>query len=101
MGITLEEKKTESNPAAEPETGTETEAETEVSGAMPAGPGENAPGEVASSERSANTTAFSVAVVFSFVLALLAATVTGFLWWQYRQFYVSLDAADASYWALS
>ncbi len=95
MGITLEEKKTESNPAAEPETGTETEAETEVSSAMPAGPGENAPGEAASSERSANTTAFSVAVVFSFVLALLAATVTGFLWWQYRQFYVSLDAADA------
>jgi len=93
--ITLEENKTESNPAAEPETGTRTEAETEVSSALPAGPDDNAPGEAASSERPASTTAFSVAVVFSFVLALLAATVTGFLWWQYRQFYVSLDAADA------
>jgi uncharacterized protein HemX len=28
------------------------------------------------------------------VLALLATTIAGFLWWQYREFYVALDTAD-------
>jgi uroporphyrin-3 C-methyltransferase len=32
--------------------------------------------------------------VFALVLSLLATTMAGFLWWQYREFYVSLDAAD-------
>ena len=33
---------------------------------------------------------------FALILAVLAATMAGFLWWQYRQFYVSLDEADAA-----
>jgi uroporphyrin-3 C-methyltransferase len=32
---------------------------------------------------------------FALCFAVLAATAAGFLWWQYRQFYVSLDEADA------
>jgi uroporphyrin-III C-methyltransferase len=38
----------------------------------------------------------SLAVPFTLMLAVLAVVMTGFLWWQYRQFYVSLDAADAA-----
>jgi uncharacterized protein HemX len=31
---------------------------------------------------------------FALVLAVLATSITGFLWWQYREFYVALDTAD-------
>jgi uncharacterized protein HemX len=31
---------------------------------------------------------------FALVLALLATGIAGFLWWQYREFYVALDTAD-------
>ena len=34
--------------------------------------------------------------LFALAFAVLAAIMAGFLWWQYRQFYVSLDAADAA-----
>jgi uncharacterized protein HemX len=33
---------------------------------------------------------------FALLLALIATMVAGFLWWQYRQFYVSLDQTDAT-----
>ncbi len=36
----------------------------------------------------------SAASVLALALALFAATAAGFLWWQYRQFYVVLDQAD-------
>lgn len=32
--------------------------------------------------------------LFALAFAVLATTMSGFLWWQYREFYVSLDAAD-------
>jgi uroporphyrin-III C-methyltransferase len=32
--------------------------------------------------------------LFALLLAVLATTTAGFLWWQYREFYVALDAAD-------
>jgi uncharacterized protein HemX len=32
--------------------------------------------------------------VFAIAFAIVAATMTGFLWWQYKEFYVSLDSAD-------
>ena len=35
------------------------------------------------------------AAVVAFTLALLAAGGVAFLWWQYREFYVALDGADA------
>lgn len=34
-------------------------------------------------------------VLLALVLGVIATSVSGFLWWQYRQFYVSLDQADA------
>ena len=33
---------------------------------------------------------------FALLLAFIATMVAGFLWWQYREFYVSLDQTDAS-----
>lgn len=33
-------------------------------------------------------------IVFALALAFFAAGAAGFLWWQYRQFYVALDRAD-------
>jgi uroporphyrin-3 C-methyltransferase len=32
--------------------------------------------------------------MFALLLAVLATTTAGFLWWQYREFYVALDAVD-------
>jgi uncharacterized protein HemX len=51
-----------------------------------------APGEPA--ERRGGGRA-ALASAFALLLALIATTVAGFLWWQYRQFYVSLDQTDA------
>ncbi len=36
------------------------------------------------------------ASALALLLAVIATTVAGFLWWQYRQFYVSLDQTDAT-----
>jgi uncharacterized protein HemX len=36
----------------------------------------------------------AVLAAFALVIAVLAVMTSGFLWWQYRQFYVALDAAD-------
>jgi uroporphyrin-3 C-methyltransferase len=44
--------------------------------------------------RPASSAFFPLLTLFALVLALLATTIAGFLWWQYREFYVALDAAD-------
>ncbi|HEY7671714.1 MAG TPA: uroporphyrinogen-III C-methyltransferase [Gammaproteobacteria bacterium] len=36
----------------------------------------------------------ALTATFALVLAVLATTIAGFLWWQYREFYVALDTAD-------
>lgn len=36
----------------------------------------------------------TLAAIGALALALFATTIAGFLWWQYREFYVALDAAD-------
>jgi uroporphyrin-3 C-methyltransferase len=60
------------------------------------GPGGDAD---AARARVSSRTARAVGVAFIALLALafgvVATGVSGFLWWQYRQFYVSLDEADA------
>jgi len=38
----------------------------------------------------------SLVLVFAVGLAFFAASAAGFLWWQYRQFYVALDRADGA-----
>jgi uroporphyrin-III C-methyltransferase len=52
-----------------------------------------APGGHAAPAHGRATSAFGL---LALVVALLAVAGTGFLWWQYRQFYVSLADADAA-----
>jgi uroporphyrin-3 C-methyltransferase len=49
--------------------------------------------KVAPTKPSSNAFLALVAT-FALVLALLATSIAGFLWWQYREFYVALDTAD-------
>ena len=44
--------------------------------------------------RPSSNAFLSLVAMFALVLALLATSVAGFLWWQYREFYVALDTAD-------
>ena len=44
--------------------------------------------------RSSSNAFLSLVAMFALVLAVLATTIAGFLWWQYREFYVALDTAD-------
>jgi uncharacterized protein HemX len=44
--------------------------------------------------RPASNGLLALATTFALVLAMLATTIAGFLWWQYREFYVALDGAD-------
>jgi uroporphyrin-3 C-methyltransferase len=53
-----------------------------------------APGPSAG-ETSRATQRAVVASTFALLLAVVAAMVAGFLWWQYRQFYLALDQTDA------
>jgi uroporphyrin-III C-methyltransferase len=47
-----------------------------------------------SSQRVDTVTRVPVFAALALVLALIAIVVSGMLWWQYRQFYVSLDQTD-------
>jgi uncharacterized protein HemX len=44
--------------------------------------------------RPSSSAFLSLVATFALVLALLATSIAGFLWWQYREFYVALDTAD-------
>jgi uncharacterized protein HemX len=44
--------------------------------------------------RPFSTALLALIATFALVLALLATSIAGFLWWQYREFYVALDTAD-------
>ena len=44
--------------------------------------------------RPARTGLVGFVAIFALACGVLAAVMAGFLWWQYREFYVSLDAAD-------
>jgi uroporphyrin-3 C-methyltransferase len=44
--------------------------------------------------RPASNALLALIATFALVLAVLATTIAGFLWWQYREFYVALDTAD-------
>jgi uncharacterized protein HemX len=44
--------------------------------------------------RSSSNALLSLVATFALVLAVLATSIAGFLWWQYREFYVALDTAD-------
>jgi uncharacterized protein HemX len=44
--------------------------------------------------RSSSNALLGLIAIFALVLALLATSIAGFLWWQYREFYVALDTAD-------
>ena len=47
-------------------------------------------------DRTATAGPGRAVAVLALLVALLSAAAAGFLWWQYRQFYVELDKADAS-----
>jgi uncharacterized protein HemX len=44
--------------------------------------------------RQSSNAFLALLVTFALVLAVLATSIAGFLWWQYREFYVALDTAD-------
>jgi uncharacterized protein HemX len=44
--------------------------------------------------RPSSSPLLALIATFALVLALLATSVAGFLWWQYREFYIALDTAD-------
>ena len=54
------------------------------------------PGPPRSVERPRGLARAVFASSFALLLALIATMVAGFLWWQYRQFYVSLDQTDTT-----
>ena len=56
---------------------------------------EETQGAGAAAQRPAGSRGWlAFAVAFALLVAVLAAASSGFLWWQYREFYVSLHAAD-------
>jgi len=70
---------------------TTTAAEPRANGPEPAAA--TVRGEAGGGKRGARAW-LATLTMFALLLAVLATTVVGFLWWQYREFYVALDAAD-------
>jgi uroporphyrin-3 C-methyltransferase len=70
---------------------TTTAAEPRANGPEPAAA--TVRGEAGGGKRGARAW-LAMLTMFALLLAVLATTVVGFLWWQYREFYVALDAAD-------
>lgn len=70
---------------------TTTAAEPRANGPEPAAA--TVRGETGGGKRGARAW-LATLTMFALLLAVLATTVVGFLWWQYREFYVALDAAD-------
>jgi len=70
---------------------TTTAAEPRANGPEPAAA--TVRGEAGGGKRGARAW-LATLTMFALLLAVLATTVAGFLWWQYREFYVALDAAD-------
>lgn len=72
-------------------------AEESPAGAEAEHAADGAPAEPAAAQgngRGGVPTGLVLAALFAVVLAIAAAALTGVSWWQYRQFYVSLDGAD-------